>query len=401
MPATILLILLINALPSAPPEQVRIGLFRLFNPTTVVIRPGGQAAVRSQGPVGAALDQIGVDRTLLLRCQGNAVDGIVSDSAGRHLHSIHAATISILPTAGTFLEITIPGEISRRVSGELVVSVETNEGQGGSRIRLVLGTDLESAVRAIVAAELKGTAEEEARKALEVLCRSYLVAHRGRHSSEGFDFCDTTHCQLYQGDDVNQERTATPDEILSFQDRVVEGYYTAACGGRTLRPADVWGGKETSRYPFRGIACSWCRRSEHWRWRRSAGAARVFDAVSKALGERLSSKAQLILEKENGSALVKSVEVRDGGKRFHLSGDAFKRAIGKSLGWNTVLSPSFSVRRRGHLLVFEGRGFGSQVGLCVAGARAQAAAGRSYREILSFYYPGASIKESRIIGGDE
>jgi stage II sporulation protein D len=76
-----------------------------------------------------------------------------------------------------------------------------------------------------------------------------------------------------------------------------------------------------------------------------------------------------------------------------LSTDAFRRAIGLRLGWNTVLSPTFTVERRGTRFIFRGRGFGSQVGLCEEGAVAQAAAGRGYREILSFYYPGAGISE--------
>jgi stage II sporulation protein D len=42
-------------------------------------------------------------------------------------------------------------------------------------------------------------------------------------------------------------------------------------------------------------------------------------------------------------------------------------------------------------MIFRGRGFGSQVGLCLAGAVAQAETSRSYREILSFYYPQTEV----------
>src|SRR5262245_41910653 len=30
-----------------------------------------------------------------------------------------------------------------------------------------------------------------------VLARTYAAAHPGRHRAEGFDLCDTSHCQLY------------------------------------------------------------------------------------------------------------------------------------------------------------------------------------------------------------
>jgi stage II sporulation protein D len=56
-----------------------------------------------------------------------------------------------------------------------------------------------------------------------------------------------------------------------------------------------------------------------------------------------------------------------------------------------VLSPTFTVERRGATIIFRGRGFGSQVGLCLAGAVAQAEAGRGYREILGFYYPQTEV----------
>lgn len=74
-----------------------------------------------------------------------------------------------------------------------------------------------------------------------------------------------------------------------------------------------------------------------------------------------------------------------------MSADEFRRAIGRRLGWNTVLSPTFTLTRQGERFVFQGKGFGSQVGLCLAGAAAQARAGRSYDQILQFYFPQAKI----------
>jgi stage II sporulation protein D len=58
-----------------------------------------------------------------------------------------------------------------------------------------------------------------------------------------------------------------------------------------------------------------------------------------------------------------------------------------------VLSPTFTVERRGPKFIFRGRGFGNQIGLCEAGAVAQAASGRGYRDILNFYYPGTELSE--------
>ena len=88
---------------------------------------------------------------------------------------------------------------------------------------------------------------------------------------------------------------------------------------------------------------------------------------------------------------MRSVVVRDRNREVRLSADEFRRAVGRRLGWSTVLSPTFEIKRRGDLFIFHGRGFGSQVGLCQAGAVAQATEGRGYREILKYYYPQAEI----------
>ena len=41
-----------------------------------------------------------------------------------------------------------------------------------------------------------------------VLARTYAVAHLGRHQKDGFDLCDTTHCQLYQPARIKTSRFA-------------------------------------------------------------------------------------------------------------------------------------------------------------------------------------------------
>src|SRR5580658_10384150 len=54
---------------------------------------------------------------------------------------------------------------------------------------------LETYVAAVLAGESGGFQSSEALKAMAVAARTYAVRMRGRHSAEGFDLCDTTHCQ--------------------------------------------------------------------------------------------------------------------------------------------------------------------------------------------------------------
>jgi SpoIID/LytB domain protein len=43
-------------------------------------------------------------------------------------------------------------------------------------------------------------------------------------------------------------------------------------------------------------------------------------------------------------------------------------------------------------VILHGHGWGHGVGLCQIGAAVMAASGKTYREILSFYYPGTTLE---------
>lgn len=391
---TVLAPLFLAASPAFAPDTVRISLFTLFKPQALNLRVvSGEALLDVTGTAGSrAINQ---GELIRIRRSGNRLNIVVTGSHGGINQSVAAAEARIVPSGSATLELILPGKIARAVRG--AVSVDAGR-DGRGPLRIVLITDRELAVASVVAAEM-GARETEALKALSVVVRTYMLSHPGRHSSEGFDFCDTTHCQLYRGEqDLSAETGSaavtnavarTAGQVLSFRGHLVDGYYGAACGGMSTTPSMVWGG--SNGYPYRRVVCRWCQASRFSRWERSANAARVLQALSAFAGSSLSLAAELTVDSEQPGGFVRSVVVRDAGRRTELSADAFRRAIGLKLGWNTVLSPTFTVERRGSSFIFRGRGFGSQIGLCEAGAVAQAAAGRDYREILSFYYPDTEI----------
>ena len=77
----------------------------------------------------------------------------------------------------------------------------------------------------------------------------------------------------------------------------------------------------------------------------------------------------------------------------HLSEKEIKATeLRKLLGWKELPSTHFSLSITGEDVTFKGKGFGHGVGLCKWGALEMARHGKNYREILSHYYPGATIK---------
>lgn len=393
----IALLLCLNLWPADREAPVRISLFSLFKPEVVSARvasgEGARIEVEGRADTGLAPGE-----SLRVRLAGTQLNIAITDSSGRVARTLTSRFMQIIPAGSTTIELILPRKLKRVVHGEVLLS--PGDGDLRGQLKIVLVTDRESAVASVVAAELSGDRSTEALKALAVVVRTFMLAQRGRHQGEGYDFCDTTHCQVYRGEQDLSTEAASPviasavagtaGEVLSFAGRAVESYYTSSCGGLSATPGMVWGGPSDG-YSFRRVACRWCSRQRYFRWQRSADATAIVSALSVFLGERLSSSTAIDIDLEPSSEFVRTVTLRTGSIERVLSADAFRRAIGRKLGWNTLLSPSFTIERRGARFVFRGRGFGSQVGLCLAGSLAQAAAGRSYRDILSYYFPGTDL----------
>lgn len=378
-------------------DLVRIGLFGLFKPEMIQVRTNSTATLSIDG--SSSNNSLVAGELIQIRLSGARLNVVVVGSHGAAKQSTETGQVVIAPDVEGTLELELPGRLRRIVNG--AVSVDAGLA-GRGPLRIVLSTNREAAVASVVAAETSRR-EPEALMALAVVARTFMISHTGRHSNEGFDYCDTTHCQLYRGEqDVSDRATSavvlrsvvrTAGQVLTFDGHVIEGYYTAVCGGLSATPSMVWGGNGD--YPYRRIVCQWCKGSRFRRWQRAADARRVIDSVAGFLGAKLSNGTELLTTNDPGSGFVESVTIVDGSKRFVLSADSFRRAVGLSLGWNTVLSPTFVIERKGSRTVFRGRGFGSQIGLCEEGAIAQAVSGRSYREILGFYFPGAAVGSPR------
>ncbi|MCR5481507.1 MAG: SpoIID/LytB domain-containing protein [Clostridia bacterium] len=115
-------------------------------------------------------------------------------------------------------------------------------------LNIINHVSLDDYVRGVLGAELGGSAPLEALKAQAVAARSYAVCNKGKHSSQGFDVCNSTHCQVYKGFTAESKNTNTASEetageVLYYDGSPVEGLYSKNCGGYTQNVEDVWGTK--------------------------------------------------------------------------------------------------------------------------------------------------------------
>jgi stage II sporulation protein D len=250
-----------------------------------------------------------------------------------------------------------------------------------------------------VACREMGAAGAEALKAQAVAVRTYALATMSKHSTEGFDFCDLTHCQVYAGregcsEEQRRQLRAVAGLALLHRGRPAETYYFSTCGGHTASAADVFGPKASRPY-LQGVRDGekpHCASSEHMRWRFEVERKELCGKLARALPGMGGGPCSVEVQSAGRGGWVRQVAVR-GEKLVILQGESFHNLMGKAFGWGKFKSARFRVEASGDRVVFHGRGLGHGVGLCQHGAMGMARAGADFRAILEHYYPGTELKK--------
>ena len=240
----------------------------------------------------------------------------------------------------------------------------------------------------VLAGEGQPRASDAAQDALAITARTFALANRNRHRAEGFDLCDTTHCQVLRPATATTRRAAeaTSGRVLLHQGQPAFVFYSAWCGGQTELASEVWPGAADYSYEpsLEDDACD-----DEPQWSSEVRADQI-EAALRAAGLRGSRLRDLRVLSRNKSDRVARLRV-EGFTPSDISGHEFRMAVGRVAGWQTIKSTAFAVDRTGSGYRFRGRGFGHGVGLCVIGAGRRASRGASAEEILRFYFPGLSV----------
>ena len=272
------------------------------------------------------------------------------------------------------------------IAAPLVLKVRISSPPG------VVEIPLETYVAAVLAGESGGFRSNEALKAMAVAARTYAVRMRGRHSAEGFDLCDTTHCQRLDRARVTPRIDAaasdTAGEMLWYAGKPAFTPYTRDCGGRTEDAAAVW--PDLAAPYLKSHPDTWCTRQPSSHWQISLDSAQIAGALTRSSLRTPSHPDRISILDRTPSGRASTLML-SGAESIRISASSFRFAIGRELGWNTIPSDGYEVRSANGRSLFEGAGSGHGVGLCQTGAEAMGLAGRSYREILEFYYPGAVL----------
>lgn len=261
-------------------------------------------------------------------------------------------------------------------------------------MRALLTLDSERYVALALRGEAGAQEPLESMKAMAVLVRTFALENAERHRGDGFDLCDSTHCQVLKFGTpsalVERAVRETTGETLWFGARPAKAFYTQNCGGQSEAASQVWGRREKEPY-LKEHADPYCTRRGAAQWHAEIPLDQV-ERVAQNSGWKLPARIDgVLVAKRTEEGRVLQVEFEGAGARVPVTGSSLRFALDRALGWNQMRSDWYTVSLHGNGLRFDGRGYGHGVGLCQAGATQMAAEGHSAEEILDFYFPGTRI----------
>jgi stage II sporulation protein D len=273
----------------------------------------------------------------------------------------------------------------------------------GDSCDIVNEIPMEAYISSLLTKEMNPKWPIEALKAQAVAARTYALhkirtqqvtkelgneAYYDLESSEkhqvGGSFFDAT-------DSTNQASQDTKGEVLTTESGQINPiFFHAKCGGRTLRPDQVWHNKEES---YQSVNCPFCHDIGPKAWNKSITLERLksfflWASEQGYIKERLSGDL-------NSIVLVPD-EIDKFAVNFYINDRPFileKTVLRKFFGRMIFPSNTFSLKKDGEGVMIMGEGLGHGVGLCQMGAYAMALRGWSYKKILSHYFPGHVLKK--------
>jgi|688.fasta_scaffold27553_7 stage II sporulation protein D len=247
---------------------------------------------------------------------------------------------------------------------------------------------LEDYLLGTLGSEMSPSWELEALKAQAVASRTYALHMIQNPRNEEYDLEKTTQDQVYGGVEAENPRIKeaifqTRNQILLFNKTPIKAFFHSRCGGSTETPQVVWNHQQG--YPQKKVSCPYCIKFP-FVWQTIVKA----EEILKAIGFTFPSTFRMESAGRSPSGRLASLKVVSGPHQTLLGADVLR----SRLGYAKLKSAKFDWHQEGDEISFQGVGNGHGVGMCQWGARYLAQQGKNYREILSHYYPGATLQVS-------
>ncbi|HEX8949854.1 MAG TPA: SpoIID/LytB domain-containing protein [Dissulfurispiraceae bacterium] len=257
--------------------------------------------------------------------------------------------------------------------------------KGENGLYIVNELPLEEYVKGVVAAEVGSKWDVEALKAQAVVSRTYALYQRLHNGINKISYHLTSSVlhQVYKGSDIPesivQAVNATKGEVLTYEGSPIAAYYHSTSGGITEDPVEVFG----KSYPYLKSVETNCEISPFYMWEKRIPVSDIEKAMN------VTGLKDVFIDSYTNSNRVKNFRIITETDELVIPGKDFR----KNLGWDKLPSTMITnLTRSGNLYIFEGKGYGHGVGMCQWSALEMAKEGKTYKEILSTFYPGTTLE---------
>jgi stage II sporulation protein D len=297
---------------------------------------------------------------------------------------------------GTFTSITLSGggllnsfkvkpgnaELKERIySDDLRLSV--NDG----KFLIINHVEIESYVAGVVQSEGGGSVKDNDFYLVQAItCRTYALNNLKKHSKEGFNLCDSVHCQLYQNRCKSYEILAATyktagDVIVDKDNRMISAAFHANSGGQTINSENIW--SIPTSY-LKAVKDTFSLKMPNATWEYKILQTNWLDYLKTRFNYDIADPA-----KKNYAITFKQ-DIRQVNFTDSIPLTIIRQDLGLKSTWFSI------VDNQGGYLIFKGKGYGHGVGLSQQGAIRMAQLGYSYMDIIKFYY-----KDVNVINYDE
>ena len=293
---------------------------------------------------------------------------------------------------------------------------DNSENKGALRIINTLTAD--DYVKSVMSVELSSNYSSEMLKACAIVFRTLAYNLHGVHSEQGFDVCSDSHCQKYIGcasvsESISGAVDQTLDNVLTYEKKLIYPVYCISSGSTTVSLSDAIGNNlsylTSLKTPWdldNAAFDDWTASvspSELCRTLNAAGYNKLETSIRSISVDKRSENSLYITEITFTDILDNSVTI-SGSENIRIALDGIVQSaafiVGKS--GSAVTFESFDENGNakeetralsgvvGHF-VFSGEGVGSGVGLSFSGAQSLAKQGKTFSDIISVYYPSATL----------
>lgn len=326
--------------------------------------------------------------------------------------------------------------------------IEFNRNSG--QITAVNVIDIEDYLCGVIPSEMPSSWSMEALKAQTVAARTY-TSKTHKHSQQGYDLCDNTHCQAYLGynnesNSTNQAVSQTEGIKIYYNNELIDATYFSSSGGYTNDSEDVW----TNAIPYlKGVPDTNETECKIWTRTFTLNDLNTFlnnnrINIGNAVSIKISSTSQggrvkqLTIIGTNGNAILEKEDIKtffspsldsnmfelNSGSRIisdtlTVQGEVSKSnqsvesinvrgssGITNKIGLNSSMyvigensqstysmkTQQISTSSNSNSFTINGRGSGHGVGMSQFGAKGMAEAGMTYIDIINHYYTSVQIK---------